>query len=100
MKMPAATWLPIVVYADFCDVPRWVLAGDQEDGFWLLDSRFDDDADEYPSFFRVKFVGNEPGVARAVFDTGAIGDVAAAEVIAVDELQFDPTVRASVMRQV
>lgn len=100
MKMPVATWLSIVVYADFCDVPRWALAGNNDAGFWLLDSQFDDDADEYPPFFRAKFVGTELEAARAVFDTGTIGDVAAAEVIALDEIQFDPTVRASVMRRV
>lgn len=99
MKMPAARWFSIVRYADFCDVPRWILTGNQDDGFWLLDGQFDDGADEYPSFFQVKFVGNELGAAWAVFDTGTIGDVAVAEVIAVDEIQFDPTVRASVMRR-
>ncbi|MBT2745193.1 MULTISPECIES: hypothetical protein [unclassified Lysobacter] len=100
MPIPAATWLPILSYADFWDVPRWLLAGGRDHGFWLLESRFDDDADEYSPFFRVKFVGNEPGAARAAFDAGSIaGEAAADELIAVRDIQFDPTVRARLLRR-
>ncbi|MGO4779569.1 hypothetical protein AB4084_29270, partial [Lysobacter sp. 2RAB21] len=71
-------------------------------GFWLLESRFDDDADadDYSPYFRAKFVGNEPDAARAAFDAGSIaGEAAADELIAVRDIQFDPTVRASLMRR-
>ncbi|UJB20712.1 MULTISPECIES: hypothetical protein [Lysobacter] len=100
MQIPVATWLPILGYADFYDVPRWLLAGGQDHGFWLLESRFDDSADEYSPFFRTKFVGNEPGAARAAFDAGSIaGEAATDELIAVRDIQFDPTVRARRMRR-
>lgn len=100
MQMPAAIWLPIVRYLGFWDVPRWVLAGSPDSGFWLLDSPFDDVADDYSLFFRVRFAGGELEAALAAFQArGSHEETDVDEFIAVLDIQFDATRRVSLMRQ-
>lgn len=94
MKIPLGTPLAIVAYRDFHDVPRLILATDSDGGFWVLDSHFDDDADEYSPVYKVFFVGDDLCAAKQALEswpnrsTGlGIG------AIAVDRVRFDDTRR-------
>lgn len=94
MMMPTGVWLTIASYRDFYDLPRLILAADQESRFWILDSDFDDERDEYSANYNVYFVGNEPGQARAAFELHAMGTKGTvAGVLHNTQLEFDPTKR-------
>jgi hypothetical protein len=94
MMMPTGVWITIASYRDFHDFPRLFLAVDQESSFWILDSEFDDERDEYSAGYNVYFVGHEPSQARAAFELhakGAKGVVAG--VLLNTQLEFDSTKR-------
>lgn len=94
MKIPLGTPLAIVAYRDFHDVPRLILASDQDASFWVLDSPFDDDTDEYSPSYEIFFVGRDLFAAKQALElwsnrsTGlSIG------AIAVDRVRFDDSRR-------
>lgn len=92
--MPTGVWLTIASYRDFYDFPRLILAADQESRFWILDSDFNDEQDEYSANYNVYFVGHDPGQARAAFELHAKGTKGAvAGVLNNTQLEFDPTKR-------
>lgn len=94
MMMPTGSWLAIASYRDFYDLPRLILATDQESRFWILDSDFDDEQDEYSANYNVYFVGHEPEQARAAFELHANGTKGSAVgVVHNTQLEFDPTKR-------
>jgi hypothetical protein len=67
MKIPSKEWLAIVEYRDFYDVPRLILASSSSTSFWIFDSGFEDDNDEYSSEYLVCFAGHEIGEAKRKF---------------------------------
>ncbi|MGH8079339.1 MAG: hypothetical protein ACREP7_02110 [Lysobacter sp.] len=95
MRVPVDQWLPIVEYRDFHDIPRWILAGDADAGYWLLGAGFDDDADEYPSRFAVDFIGNDLSAALDAFRRS--GPSGARYSVAVSDIEFDASRRARLM---
>lgn len=46
---------------------------DQESQYWIFDSSFDDDRDEYSMAYSVYFVGNQSEQASTAFDLHAKG---------------------------
>jgi hypothetical protein len=94
MMMPTGVWLTIASYRDFYDLPRLILAADQESRFWILDSDFDDEQDEYSANYNVYFVGHDPEQARAAFELHAKGTKEVmVRVVHNTQLEFDPTKR-------
>lgn len=59
MNIPQKVPLTILDYRDFHDFPRLILAGDQDARFWILDSPFDDNTDEYSENYSIFFVGHD-----------------------------------------
>ncbi|NZA25920.1 hypothetical protein H0E84_05945 [Luteimonas sp. SJ-92] len=100
MNIPLDTPITIVAYRDFYDVPRLILACDQNANFWILDSAFDESVDEYSSSFEVFFVGHDPSIESLTLDYWpsrpralSVGN------IAVDQIKFDATRRKDLIRE-
>jgi hypothetical protein len=94
MMVPTDTWLEIISYRDFYDVPRLILASDQGSNFWVLDSCFDDTIDEYPDSYRVYFLGCDAQQAKTTFEAHAKGDKEELSgLVPLAQLQFDATKR-------
>lgn len=93
--MTPPAWLPIR-YRDFYDVPRLVVF-ERNDELFLLDSAFDDEADEYSETFTVYRL---PAAARALLDADSWANLSgmgeAIGQIDVDAVEFDPTRRSGV----
>lgn len=94
MNIPNDTRLVIVAYRDFYDVPRLMLASDQDARFWILDSPFDDSADEYSPNYAVHFVGHDPSSSRQAFELWSSCQTGSSVgTIAVNRVRFDETRR-------
>ncbi|MBL8260844.1 MAG: hypothetical protein JNM58_00365 [Xanthomonadaceae bacterium] len=57
MKIPFGQWLRIVLYWEFFDFPRYLLAQDSEGAFWVIEGSFNDEMDDYPEAFVVLYAG-------------------------------------------
>lgn len=95
MKIPRGILLKVVAYREFYDVPRLILASEQGAGFWIFDSPFDDEADEYSQTYSVFFVGHDLLESKRLLETWsnhprgpAVGS------IELDRVRFDGTRRA------
>lgn len=100
MIMPTGVWLTIVSYRDFYDVPRLMLAADPESRYWILDSSFDDEQDEYSAAYSVYFAGRQLEQANAAFDFHAKGDKREVRgTVPITHLKFDPTKRLQFVLQ-
>lgn len=94
MKLPT-TWLTIVSYRDFYDIPRLILASDRDQRFWVLDSTFNEDQDEYSTSYSIYFAGNDLDQARAKLECLAQGGSSdASQVLPISSFEFDGTNRA------
>lgn len=92
--LPSGEWLTIVSYRDFYDFPRLTLVANRESKFWILDSDFDDEQDEYSDNYKVYFLGNDSSHAMEAFDLhakGARGGVVG--VVPAFQIEFDATRR-------
>jgi hypothetical protein len=86
-------WLPIK-YREFYDVPRAIVV--ERDGeFYLFDSPFDGDADEYPAYFAVYRLS---AYVASQLDSGSWEGLAAQSEllgrVAVEAVEFDPSRRS------
>lgn len=71
-----------------------MLATDHESKYWILDSSFDDEQDEYSAAYSVYFAGKQLEQANAAFDLHAKGDKGeAVGTVSIAHLEFDPTKR-------
>lgn len=86
----------IVSYRDFYDVPRLILAMDECSRYWIFDCGFDDELDDYPSDYRVYFIGNDLNAAEEAMTMHVQGVMASIEsVVPVASLEFDSSKRHS-----
>jgi len=98
--LPFNEWLTIVTYRDFHDVPRLILAADEHVQFWILDSQFDDGADDYSPQYAVYFAGRELDSAQLAFRRHAgsgAGIRESAASVSVKEVEFDQTCRRKLL---
>ncbi|WP_313460001.1 hypothetical protein [Stenotrophomonas sp.] len=96
MIRPTGSLLKIVEYRDFYDVPRRILALDQGGAFWIFDSVFNDEIDDYEDHFTLYLAGQEPDQAKALFAQHCEGSYGQALLdLPVTEVLFDATKRAS-----
>ena len=94
MNIPMCIPLAIVAYRDFHDVPRLILATDQNVKFWILDSPFDDDTDEYSQNYTIFFVGHDLTTSRRALELWSSHPTErSVGTIAVDRVRFDDTRR-------
>jgi len=96
--MDSNEWHRIVVYRDFHDVPRYLLAANEAgDAFWILDAGFDETVDEYSSVYTIHGAGSTLDAALASFESQAdrSGPLPALGCIPVAHVQFDGTLRAA-----
>jgi len=95
--IPKDTWLAIVTYRGFWDIPRLILVTDYERRFWMLDCVFEEDRDEYSSEFKVYFVGEDLAIACDVLDRHGRGVENYEEKLIfrqpVKNIEFDPASR-------
>jgi hypothetical protein len=75
VKIPTEKWVQIVLYRDFFDVPRLVLGRSDDGEFWILDSVFDAEDDDYQDWYGIYSAGSDEGEARANFERHAGGEV-------------------------
>lgn len=96
MKIPVGTLLQIVAYRGFHDVPRVVLAMGEGPAFWILDSPFDDQMDEYRSDYAVCYAGRDAAAAAMAFERHGSGDAGdCVEMLALSRFEFDPGRRST-----
>jgi len=80
----------IIRYRDFYDVPRLILAVDQASRYWIFDSTFDDELDEYSSYYNVYSVNYDSKDAEKAIAFHSEGIKGAIEsVVPVDSIRFD-----------
>ena len=98
MNIPQNIPLTILEYRDFHDFLRLILAGDQEGRFWILDSPFDDAADEYSKNYSIFFAGHDLHESRQLLESWPShpGGLSVGS-IAVDRVRFDDTRRKEFM---
>ena len=93
--MTQTSWIPIK-YRDFYDVPRLVVVEWREE-LYLLDSRFDDDLDEYADVFVVYRL---PAAAKQVLDQESWAGLPSmgqqVGELSVNEVAFDATRRRAI----
>ncbi len=98
--IPTLTWLRIVEYASFHDVPRSMLVLDREMAFWIFDSGFDDAIDDYSEQLKVYRIGHDAAAARDAFRVrdadGNIQGFEPLETIALNRFEFDETRRNAI----
>src|SRR5438105_2707615 len=81
------------IYREFYDVPRMIVLT-YRDKQLLLESRFDEDADDYPNAYQVLLLpGLRPDELAGSWDALADRAVRNLGSIAVKDLVFDPTRR-------
>lgn len=98
--IPINEWLEILSYRDFYDVPRLVLAQDGKSGFWIFDSSFNDDLDEYVESYEIYFSGFDINLAKKSFEEHARGERGkVVNVVLVSSCQFDLTKRKKILVQ-
>ena len=96
MIRPTGNHFTIVEYRDFYDIPRRILAKDQGGAFWILDSIFDDEVDDYQDHFTLFFASQELVQAQRLFSEHCEGRFGLPSFdLPVSRLLFDPTKRAS-----
>jgi hypothetical protein len=89
-------WIDVVTYRGFYDVPRVILAKTVGSGFWILESAFDDETDDFADCYRIYNAGEDEAGARACFERHLQGMVGAlVGEIPVARLLFDDTQRAA-----
>jgi hypothetical protein len=100
MTVPMDEWLTIVSYRDFYDIPRLILAVDKAEKYWIFDSKFDNDIDDYSLEYVVHFAGQKLQEAQSVFkrcaDVARISDDDATSV-PVQLVEFDQTRRRQLL---
>jgi hypothetical protein len=98
--LPYNRWLAIETYRDFYDVPHFILARDGVAGYWILDSSFDDERDDYAADYLLMFAGTDDVAARELYEQiakGGRGEIAGSHPVALTS--FDPTRRRELMLQ-
>lgn len=90
---PNDTWLTIVAYRSFYDVPRLILAMDDAARFWVMDCRFLDDIEDYSDSYDLFSIGRRDDRAVVLDDylNHAIGDYVRS--VKVSDVEFDATHR-------
>lgn len=88
---PNSTWLTVVAYRDFHDVPRLVLAMDEAARSWIMDCRFRDDVEEYSDSYDVFYLGQGAGHAAALDEHVARPAGEHVGKVQVSNVEFDAT---------
>ena len=95
-SMPVHGRFTILDYRGFYDVPRIMLAKDEQNLCWIFECLFDDSLDEYADTYTAYLVGEE-GIPLSLVLQRHYDDppVNAQCVLAVSRFHFDPTTRVS-----
>ncbi|TCV94697.1 hypothetical protein EC912_103182 [Luteibacter rhizovicinus] len=100
MTPPVNEWLTIVVYRVFHDIPRLILAVDSIGKFWIFDSKFDNERDDYSPVYIVYPAGDERDGAQRIFTHIADGSAVPGEYTTralVNTVEFDQTRRQQLL---
>lgn len=98
MSFPFNTWLRIVEYRDFFDLPRYMLVTENDSSYWILDCAFNEEIDEYPEDYLAFCAGNTREAAAELFARNAMNPIAepvSKIIIPLTCVQFDETRRKS-----
>jgi hypothetical protein len=94
LEIPLNQWLQIVVYREFFDFPRYILAKDVESNYWILDSDFDYELDNYDPDFCIFSAGSDLAFAEKTYESQAKDRKLEPLLrVPVKSVQFDPTLR-------
>lgn len=101
MSLPFGKLLKIVNYWEFWDFPRYILALDDEGGFWVLEGSFDDILDDYPGDFVIRYSGTDSVLAQKQFESRELVSIGEDRLrfdrIPLRRIRFDDTKRRTVM---
>ena len=89
------TWLRIVHYCNFHDIPRRMLLIDHDFLLWLFDCPFESDTDDFADRFDIYRTGHDTGVAKSMLESTCI-PATPVERIPVAHVEFDETCRYQV----
>lgn len=85
--------LTIREYRDFYDIPRLMLAIDEECNRWIFECSFDDDIDDYRMYYEIYEVHPGEQDSEAISNHLARDNPSSADSVRVSALHFDDSYR-------